>query len=222
MSPAKPYRILIADDQPHCREALIVGLQERPSLSICGCAQNGRELVEKTGTLEPDVIITDIRMPEMDGIEATCIIKEIHPQIKILALSQYQDYGLIMDMVSAGANGYIMKDESGEHLELAVNTVMINSSFFCSAITTRLQEMTRNGIIKNRLPLLSPGFFATHEKEVLLAVCQGKKSPQIAAELGLSRNTVQKYRQNLMEKTGTNNNVSLSMFAVLHGIYTPE
>ncbi|AHF18110.1 response regulator transcription factor [Niabella soli] len=221
MPPAKPYRILIADDQPHCREALFVGLQGRPALTICGNAQNGRELVELTGKLEPDVIITDIRMPEMDGIEATRIIKEIYPHIKVLALSQYQDYGLIMDMVSAGASGYILKDESGDNLELAINTIMTNSSFFCSAITIKLQEMVRNGVIKNRLPVLSPGFFAAHEKEVLLGVCQGKKSPQIAAELGLSCNTIQKYRQNLMDKTGTNNNVSLSMFAVLHGIYTP-
>lgn len=211
-------RVLIADDQPQCHEALELALSNKKGIVLCGSAMDGEEMVGLIAEASPDVIITDIQMPNINGIEATKIIKELYPDIKILALTQFSDEDLIVKMMQAGANGYILKNEPADTLAKAIQSVNNGKTYFCESTNHRLLRMILKGTITCS-PQLPPGFFAANEKEILIYVCQQYSSKQIAAKLGIAHTSVEKYRQRLFKKTGSQNVVGLVMFAITNGIY---
>ncbi len=214
----KPIRLLIADDQPICHETLEISLAHKKEVVICGKARNGSELISLIEIVSPELVITDIQMPVMDGIEATKKIRELYPELKILALTQFRDEALIVKMLQAGANGYILKMASTESLLEAIKTIHRGQVYFCESTSHRLLHMIASGdiLLRRSLP---PGFFAPNEKEILIYICMGYSSKQIAPLLGLALSSVEKYRSRLFRKTGTQNMVGLVMFALRHGIY---
>jgi DNA-binding NarL/FixJ family response regulator len=214
-------RLLVADDQPECIAALELAVKGKKGIEVCGTATNGTELIIKTGRLMPDVVITDISMPFTDGIEATVAIKEIHPKVKVIALTQFKSETVLVSMMQSGADAFLVKDVSSKTLELAIHSVIEEKPFFCETTNKNLLLLLQQGKLGNKTKDLPPDYFAPNEKEILLLVCEAKTNNEIATELRLSYNTVIKYRQRLMEKTGTKKTAHLVLFAVEHGLFNP-
>lgn len=214
-------RLLIADDQPECIDALQLALKGKLGIEVCGTATNGTELIIKTGRLLPDVVITDIQMPFTDGVQATVAIKEIHPTVKVITLTQFKAESYLVSMMQSGADAFLVKDVSSKTIELAIQSVLEHKPFFCETTNRNLLTLLQQGKLGNKAKDLPPDYFAPNEKEILLLVCNAKTSNEIAAELRLSYNTVIKYRQRLMEKTGSKKAAHLVLFAVEHGLFNP-
>ena len=211
----------IADDQEYCLEALQLLLEDAADICITGIARNGEELVALLQTSIPDVIITDISMHPMDGITATRIIKKELEQVKVLGFTQYSDERLLLQMMQAGADGYLYKNTDSLTLAEAVRTVMDKGHFFCTKTLGKLAALLRQGVFPLSPEVVAPHFFMGKEKEVLLLLCRGLGGKQIADALGITEHTVNSYRANLRKKTGCQNDAMLVVYALQHGLFTP-
>lgn len=222
MEACKKISVHIADDQEHCLAALELALEDAPDIHITGIARDGEQLLALSTDHPADVIITDINMSGTDGIAATRLIRERYPLIKILGFTQYTDERLFIEMMHAGADGYLFKSMDSHTIVKAVRAVMDDRVFYCNKTLKKMAQVLRQGIFRLSAQPLPPGFFIGKEKEVLLLLCQGLGGKQIAAELDLTLNTVNKYRSNLRKKTGRVNDAMLVLFAVEHRLFIPE
>ena len=215
-------KVCIADDQNYCLDVMQLALEDAPDIDIAGTAHDGEELLQLVKTHQPDVVITDISMQNMDGVTATSLIKKEYGHIKVLGYTQYRDEGLILEMIQAGADGYLYKNTDSQTMVKAVRDVAGDGNFFC---TQSLKAVV--GLLSQRLLLRAstsqkPIRFMGSEKEVLLLLCEGMNTKQIATALQLSENTVTAYKAQLRSKTKTINDVTLVIYAILHGIYNPD
>lgn len=209
-------QIVIADDHPIFLEGMHLLLEKQEELKILGQAGNGKELLKIVGREKPDVVITDIEMPLMNGIEATKEIKKEFPGIGVIGLTMYQDEHLIVDMLEAGANGYLLKSTTKEELIQAAQSVYEGKNYFCNNTTMRLSQMiakskTVQQPVKNE--------FSQKESEIIQLICEQYASKEIADKTNLTLRTVEKYRDKIMEKTGARNMVGIVIYAIRNGIY---
>jgi DNA-binding NarL/FixJ family response regulator len=208
-------RILIADDHAVVREGLRMILEAMADMTVVGEALDGRDAIEKAETLKPDVIIMDISMPEMNGIEATRIICERLPMVKIIILSMHHTNEHIFRAVQAGARAYLLKESAGASVATAIHTVMKDQYYFGAGVEAPPKVLRANSRTRPSSPLES---LSQREREVLQLVVEGKTSVEVAEILSLSPKSVETYRSRLMLKLGVNNIPSLVKFALLHGI----
>jgi DNA-binding NarL/FixJ family response regulator len=208
-------RILIADDHAVVREGLRMILEATGDMTVVGEALDGRDAIEKAGTLRPDVIIMDISMPEMNGIEATRIICERLPMVKIIILSMHHTNEHIFRAIQAGARAYLLKESAGASVATAIHTVMKDQYYFGAGVEAPPNVSRANSRTHPSSPLES---LSQREREVLQLVVEGKTSVEIAGVLSLSPKSVETYRSRLMLKLGVSNIPSLVKFALLHGI----
>ena len=173
-------RIILADDHEIFREGFRSLIEKEVTIELVAEATNGRQLLELARHFNPDIILTDIRMPVMDGIAATALLSKILPHIPVIAISTFDDIYLVMDVLNAGASGYLLKDVSRQELVEAINTVNNNGVYYCSVIRHKLDLAG-----KNRNNLLT-----RREKEVLLLICHEKSTREIAVILHISESTV--------------------------------
>ena len=208
-------RILLVDDHTILREGLRAFLRYHADMEIVGEARNGVEAAALVKQLRPDVILMDIAMPEMNGIEATRLICEMYPATKILILTQHEDPQYILQLLQVGASGYVLKDVLGIDLVAAVRTVARGESFLSPSVAKMLaQELRQTGNGKSSLPeSLTP-----RELQVLEHVVRGKTNAQVAAALSISENTVAWHRTNLMTKLGVHSVAELVRYAIHHGL----
>jgi len=208
-------RILIADDHAVVREGLRMILEATGDMTVVGEALDGRDAIEKAATLSPDVIIMDISMPEMNGIEATRIICERLPMVKIIILSMHHTNEHIFRAIQAGARAYLLKESAGASVATAIQAVMKEQYFFGAGVEAPPNVDRTNSRARASSPLES---LSQREREVLQHVVEGKTSVEIAEILSLSPKSVETYRSRLMLKLSINNIPSLVKFALLHGI----
>jgi len=208
-------RILIADDHAVVREGLRMILEARGGMTVVGEALDGRDAIEKAETLKPDVIVMDIAMPEMNGIEATRIICERLPEVKIIILSMHHTNEHIFRAIQAGARAYLLKESAGAGVVKAIQAVMKGESYFGAGVEAPTKAVPTNRRTRPSSPLES---LSQREREVIQLVVEGKTSVEIAEILSLSPKSVETYRSRLMLKLGVNNIPSLVKFALLHGI----
>ena len=208
-------RILIADDHAVVREGLRMILEATGDMTVVGEALDGRDAIEKAETLRPDVIIMDISMPEMNGIEATRIICERLPMVKIIILSMHHTNEHIFRAIQAGARAYLLKESAGASVATAINTVMKEQYYFGAGVEAPPNLSRANCRTRPSSPLES---LSQREREVLQLVVEGKTSAEIAEILSLSPKSVETYRSRLMLKLGVGNIPSLVKFSLLHGI----
>jgi len=210
-------RILIADDHAVVREGLrmILEASARGEMTVVGEALDGRDTIEKAEMLRPDVIVMDIAMPQMNGIEATRIICERLPEVKIIILSMHHTSEHIFRAIQAGARSYLLKESAGTGVAKAVQAVMKGDYYFGTGVEAppKALRSSRRSRPSSPLESLSP-----REREVLQLVVEGKTSAEIADILSLSPKSVETYRSRLMPKLAVNNIPSLVKFALLHGI----
>jgi DNA-binding NarL/FixJ family response regulator len=212
-------RIFLADDHEIVRQGLRVVLQDRPEWQICGEATNGREAVKKTAELEPDVVILDISMPELNGLEATRqILKEV-PKTEVLILTVHDSENLIAKVLEAGARGYILKSDASKHLIAAVDSLLLRKPFF----TQKVSEIVLDGYLSDRPPLkgeprrnLTP-----RETEVLQLLAEGKSNKEVATTLNISVKTAETHRTNIMNKLDLHSISELVRYAVRNQLIEP-
>lgn len=212
--------LAIADDHKIFREGLKAILEDQPSFSIVAEAGNGQELIDLLPEKKPEVVLMDIKMPVMDGMEATARIHEQFPEVKVLALSMYHEDKYIVDMMKAGASGYILKNaEPGEIIE-AVTTVYAREFYFNERLSVTLVKQlvgVRPGVREDHQEMVD---LNERETEILRLICQEYTNIEIADKLFLSVRTVEGYRTRLFEKIGSRNIAGLVIFAIKRGIIT--
>ncbi len=212
---AERIRVLIADDHTVVRSGVRLLLETEPDIVVVGEARDGSEAVALAGTLQPDVVLMDIAMPDMDGMAATRQIKANWPQINILGLTMHRTDEYFFEMLKAGASGYVLKGADTSDLIAAVRVVHQGEVFLYPTMAQRLvQDFLRRVKQENDSgPALSP-----REKEILQLLAEGYSSKEIAEKLVISPSTVHTHRSNLMDKLGLTTRYELIQFAREHGL----
>ncbi len=210
----KRTRIVLADDHRMFREALGTLLERIADLEIVAEVGDGQELIRSVRQHEPDIVCMDINMPGMDGIEATRQLRGISPRIKVIALSAFADQHFVLDMLSAGAAGYVTKAGAGDELLRAIRAVQVNRTYLCPEVAASLTEAFRDG------PLRSLGVprLGSRERQVLQLIADGRTSPEIAERLHLAPSTVEVHRRNIMRKLDLHSVAELTKYAIRNGL----
>lgn len=214
----KKIRILLVDDHNMVRQGLRVLLEAEQDIEIIGEAETGRQAVQQAKNLRPDVIVMDVAMPNLNGLEATRQIMKEVPGSKVLVLSSYSDDEYVHQLTEAGASGYLLKQTAAADLIKAVRETSKGNAFFSPAVSKRLLDRYRetflNGApIKKRTDLLT-----TREAEVLQLIAEGKPNKQIASDLCISIKTVEKHRQQVMNKLNIHDIAGLTRYAISKGV----
>lgn len=211
-APSKPIRVVLADDHDLVRSGIKALLSMVDGVEVIAEARDGKELIALVEDLLPDVVMTDISMPGMDGIAAIAEIHTKHPEVRLLVLSMYDTVDFVKRAVANGACGYLMKDAPPFELEQAVRSVMATGSYFSPAIAQRLLQPSEPTVDDE----------LTHRQvEILKLIAQGRASKEIAYELGLSPKTVDVHRARIMERLRLNDIASLTLYAVRKGLIKP-
>jgi len=209
--------VFLADDHAVVRDGLRALLEAQHDIQVLGDAANGRDAVRRVAELRPDVVIMDIAMPELNGIEATQQILDLCPSTQVIILSIFSTAEHIFRALEAGARGYLLKESAGIEVVKAVRAVHARCRYLSQKISdTAIEDYLRqrNSVkVKSPLARLSP-----REREILQLVVEGKSSAEIADSLPLSIKTVESYRSRLMKKLGIHNLPGLTKFAIQHGI----
>jgi DNA-binding NarL/FixJ family response regulator len=209
---SKPIRVVLADDHDLVRSGIKALLGMVEGVEVIAEARDGQELIKLVESLMPDVVMTDISMPGMDGITAIAEIHSRYPEVRMLVLSMYDTVDFVKRAVANGACGYLMKDAPPFELEQALRSVMATGSYFSPAIAQRLLQPSEPTVDDE----------LTHRQvEILKLIAQGKASKEIAYELGLSPKTVDVHRARIMERLRLNDIASLTLYAVRKGLIKP-
>ncbi|MBI4286212.1 MAG: response regulator transcription factor [Chloroflexi bacterium] len=210
-------RVLLADDHLILREGIRALLQREPDIEVVGEASDGREAVAKAGQLLPDIVLMDITMPGLNGLEATQEIKKKSPQVKVLILTMHETSQYLAGMLKADASGYVVKTATTTELISAIKAVNQGDVYLYPSITRMLVEdylqRAKAGEEKTSYEGLT-----SREREILRYVSEDKKNKEIAELLGISVRTVQAHRTNLMEKLGAHDRTELVKYAIRKGI----
>ena len=211
-------RVFLVDDHKIFREGLKTMLEKQPDIEVVGEAENGREAVGVVPELLPDVVIMDVVMPEMNGIDATRQIVAKSPSVKILGLSMQADIRYVTEMLKAGASGFLLKDCDFNELLLAINTVRENRTYLSPGINENMIRDYLNVLSKDTLSSFS--LLTMREREVLQLMAEGRSMRNIADHLGLSVKTIETHRQNIMDKLGIRSIAELIKYAIREGLAT--
>jgi two-component system response regulator NreC len=210
-------RIAIADDHTVLRAGLKSLLERQRDFEVVGEAGDGRELLRVVDDTTPDVVVTDIGMPRLNGTEATSQIVAKHPKTRVIMLSMHSDEAYVLRALKAGARGYLVKESAEADLMTAIRTVHSGKAFFSPSVSALLVEdyvrQMRDRGVEDSYELLSP-----REREVLQLIAEGQSNKDIANVLGLSIYTVETHRGNILQKLGLHNVPELILYAVRKGV----
>lgn len=213
-------RIILVDDHEIVRYGLRCLINEQPNMEVVGEAENGRTAVSLTEQLVPDVVIMDISMPDMNGFEATRLILKKNPDVKVIGLSMHHNRRFIIDMLKAGACGYILKGKVHEDLIRAINASTANEVYLSSKITGIIADEYVKSSTDTDLPpsaVLTP-----RERETLQLIAEGKSTKEIALYLNVSIKTIESNRRQIMQKLDIHNVADLTKYAISEGLTTLE
>ena len=208
----KRIRILLADDHAVVRQGFKMLLGAQPDMEIVGEASNGREAVETAESLRPDIVVMDVAMPELNGIEATRRLASSVPHTRVIALSMHKDSVYVREILRAGARGYLLKDSGADDLVSAIRAVARGESYLSPAVSNAVLDDYRRHVT-NPIDLLT-----SREREVLQMLAEGKTNKEIAGVLNLSVYTVDAHRGRIMEKLNLHSINELVRFAVRNGL----
>jgi DNA-binding NarL/FixJ family response regulator len=216
----KKITILLVDDHTVLRQGLRALLQTEPDMEIVGEAENGRQAVQMAAKLAPDVVVMDIAMPQLNGLEATHQICKEAPLAKVLILSSYADDEYVRRLTEAGAVGYLIKQTMANDLIKAIREAHKGNAYFSPAIAKRLLDHYRESFLKGGKSLTQKTVerLTSREREVLQLVAEGKGNKQMASDLCISIKTVEKHRQQAMNKLNIHDVAGLTRYAIAQGI----
>src|SRR5437588_4034174 len=213
------FRILVADDHEVVRRGLCALLQAQPDWEICGEANDGREALEKAQKLKPDVVILDIGMPSLNGLEATRQILKSNPQTKVLILTLHDSDQVVREVLNAGARGFLLKSDAARDLVAAVEGLRRDKTYF----SCKVAAMVLEGYLKNGTPSAAPvppsrSLLTPREREIVQLLAEGKSTKEVAVALGLSVKTAETHRSNIMRKLELHSVSDLVLYAVRNNI----
>lgn len=220
MEKQQKIRVVIADDHEIYRDGLKLMLSKASNISLVGEAENGEKLIKLVEDVNPDVVITDIKMPVLDGIEAATKIAKKHPKIGIIGLSMFEEERQIMDMLDAGALGYLLKNSDKWELIEAVHAVYEGEQYFCKHTSSKMAKviaLSRHGSPKVK----GAPDFEKREKEIILLICEGLTNKEMGDRLNISPRTVEGVRMRILEKMNAKNSVGIVIAAIKYGLYDP-
>ena len=215
-----PFRILVADDHEVVRRGLCALLQAQPDWEVCGEAGDGREALDKTQKLKPDVVILDIGMPSLNGLEATRQILKAMPNTKVLILTLHDSDQVVREVLNAGARGFLLKSDAARDLVAAVEALRRDKTYF----TSKVAAMVLEGYLKNGTPgqpAATPptrNRLTPREREIVQLLAEGKSTKEVAVALGLSVKTAETHRSNIMRKLELHSVSDLVLYAVRNNI----
>lgn len=205
-------RVAIVDDQRLVRELLAALLGRQPDMAVLATAETGKEALEISASLQPDVLLLDIGLPDLSGVEVARALRVQAPRTRVLALSIHNEPHVVRDMLAAGAAGYVLKSAAVSELLGALRAVVEGAIYLSPDVAhTAVGAALAAGAIKS--PTLG-----RRERQVLALVAAGKRTPQIAAQLGISPDTVESHRRNIMRKLGLHSVAELTKFALREGL----
>lgn len=213
----KKLRILLADDHIVMRTGLRALLERQPNLEVVGESENGRNTIDLASSLKPDVVIMDIGMPVLNGIEATKTVVTEHPATAVIILSMHADESYVMRALKAGARGYLLKDSAPADLLSAIQAVSQNKSFFSPKVSRILAEDYVR-VLKQKGGVDSYDLLTSREREILQLLAEGKANKEVATTLNISPYTVETHRKHILEKLNLHNPAELILYAVRKGI----
>ncbi len=216
-----PTRIIIADDHEIYRDGLKIMLKKEEDFDIIAEAADGKDLVDLAKKLEPDVILTDIIMPVMDGLAATRSLSQTCPGISIIALSMFDQDNLIIDMLEAGAKGYLLKNADKSEIIEAIKSVYRNIPYYCRSTSHKLARMIAQSRFNPDMKLQKP-VFSDKETEIIKLICQEFTNKEIGLKLFMGRRTVEGYRGRIMDKINVKSTAGIVIYALRNGVYIPE
>jgi two-component system NarL family response regulator len=206
-------RVLIVEDHRMVREALCEVLNKVPDIEVAGEAGDAREALEQMGALRPDVVVLDIRLPDLNGVEVAARLRDAGSAAKIVALSAFADKRFVTAMLRSGASAYVTKSAAGTELVRAIRAVAAGQGYFSPEIAGALvSELRGLPPVGERAPL------GRREREVLRLIAEGMRSPAIAEQLHVSRATIEVHRRNIMRKLGLRTIAELTKHAIREGI----
>lgn len=213
-------KIILADDHAVLRHGLSKSFQNEKDMEVIAQAKDGRTTVELVRELKPDVVVMDIGMPDLNGIEATRQIKQEHPKVKVIGLSMHSSKNFIIEMFRAGAVGYLLKDCEFDELVNAIRLVATNKTYISPAISDVVVENYMRSSAEADTSAFS--VLSKREREVLQLLTEGKTTKQIAKRLHISSKTVEAHRLNMMNKLKMDSIAQLTKYAIQEGLTQPE
>jgi DNA-binding NarL/FixJ family response regulator len=217
----KQITLVIADDHEIFRDGLALLLNKQENMTLVGQASNGRELIQMVADKKPDMVLTDIKMPYLDGIEACRLMLQQDPTLKIIALSMFEEEDLIVEMLEAGAKGYLLKNADKREIQEAILTVSEGNIFYCKHTSNRLASL----IVKSKFDpqkKKSSDLFTEREKQIIQLICRQNTAQEIGEQLFLSKRTVEGYRTRILEKMDVKNTAGVVVFALKHNLIREE
>jgi len=208
---AAPIRVLLADDHPLVLDGLRSCLEMYDHIEVLGTARTGREALDLAGELSPDIVLMDINMPELGGLDATELFSERFPDIKLLILSMHDRREYIASAVRYGARGYVLKDVPSQEIVTAIEAVHRGGTYFSSGVSEIL--LAQNG---------DEGPLTTREQTILLLLAEGQSNKHVARELDISVRTVETHRRNIKRKLNISSTAGLTRYAIQHGLIRGE
>ncbi|SDH11036.1 DNA-binding response regulator, NarL/FixJ family, contains REC and HTH domains [Vibrio xiamenensis] len=207
-----PVKVLLVDDHQVVLDGFLARLELEPDIQVVGTACNGFEAIDAVGRVTPDVVLMDVSMPVMNGIDATALIKQNHPEVKVVMLTMHDNREYMMKVMQAGAVGYMLKDVSAKNMVQAIQTVFQGATYFCESSTQTLFTQS--------LPISTsqPNPLSRREQAVLKLVAYGHSSKKIASLLDISYRTVETHRQNIKHKLDLHSTAELAKYALEHGL----
>jgi len=212
------FRILIADDHEVVRKGLVALLQQQPDWQVCGEAGDGREAVDKAQQLKPDVVILDIGMPSLNGLEATRQILKTNPHARILILTLHDSDQVVRDVLNAGAKGSLLKSDAARDLVAAVEALRRDKTYFTSKVASMVLEGYLKGSTGPAPAPVSRNRLTPREREIVQLLAEGKSTKEVAVALGLSVKTAETHRSNIMRKLQLHSVSDLVLYAVRNNI----
>lgn len=208
-------RVMLVDDHKILRDALKIVFAREEDINFVGEASNGVAALKLVNEVRPDVVVMDIGMPDMGGIQTTLALRQSYPEIKILALSTFIDRRIVLQMLDAGANGYIVKSAGSEELLRGIRAVSAGRSYLCPDVSQIILESVR---VNNESEKIGGFRLGRRENEVLKLLAEGLTSPEIGSRLFIATSTVEVHRRNIMRKLDLHSIAELTKYAIRHGL----
>jgi DNA-binding NarL/FixJ family response regulator len=212
-------KLLIVDDHPMLLNGLRQALSEHSNLTLVGAATTGAEALELASELKPDLVVMDIHLPDLNGIEATRQILNKQPSVKVIIFSRDPSHTLVQEALQAGAKGYVLKRGSVKELIDAIAAVMSGEIYLSAKVSAGIVEDYQKRLLATVEPAKPK--LSAREKQLLRLIAEGRRNKEIATEMNLSANSIETYRARLMKKVGYRNSAELVRFAVREGIAAP-
>lgn len=221
MKVSSPIRLIIADDHEIYRDGLVSNFQNNPMYELVAVCINGDQLIRASANAESDVILTDLIMPGVTGVEAIRVIHKNQPSVRVLVLSNFDTEYLIVEALDAGATGYITKSMPKKDLDEAIESVYNNIPYYCKTTTAKLARMIRNSYF-NPYQKGKQELFTELEKQIIRQICEGKSCQESGELLFMSARTVENHRGRIFKKMNVKTTAEVAIYAVKHNLFFME